>query len=73
MLDENDILILTISIHPFTPWSFWQIFGNPRQLDETTSHKIMDRYVELGGNFMDTANIYAAGNSERIIGNWLKK
>ncbi|KAH3711272.1 1-deoxyxylulose-5-phosphate synthase YajO-like [Dreissena polymorpha] len=48
-------------------------FSNPKQTDEAASHKIMDRYVELGGNFIDTANIYSYGNSEKIIGTWLKK
>ena len=47
--------------------------GNPRQLVEADAHKIMDRYAALGGNFIDTANMYAAGNSERIVGSWLKK
>lgn len=34
---------------------------------------MMDRFAELGGNFLDTADIYAFGNSEKIIGTWLKK
>ncbi|KAL4225821.1 hypothetical protein ACF0H5_013810 [Mactra antiquata] len=33
----------------------------------------MDKYTELGGNFLDTANYYGFGNSETIVGNWLKK
>ena len=32
------------------------------------SQQIMDRYIELGGNFIDTANIYTKGHSEKIIG-----
>lgn len=32
------------------------------------SAKIMDRYHELGGNFIDTANGYTFGHSEKIIG-----
>jgi len=32
------------------------------------SKKILDRYVELGGNFIDTANGYTKGHSEAIIG-----
>ncbi|XP_053375382.1 1-deoxyxylulose-5-phosphate synthase YajO-like [Mercenaria mercenaria] len=45
----------------------------PTQLNEEMSHKIMDRYAELGGNFLDTANVYGLGASERVVGNWLKK
>jgi aryl-alcohol dehydrogenase-like predicted oxidoreductase len=32
------------------------------------SEAILDRYVELGGNFVDTANFYTKGHSEKIIG-----
>ena len=32
------------------------------------SQQIMDRYVELGGNFIDTANFYTKSHSEKIIG-----
>src|SRR6516225_11431925 len=32
------------------------------------SQQIMDRYVELGGNFIDTANFYTRSHSEKIIG-----
>jgi aryl-alcohol dehydrogenase-like predicted oxidoreductase len=32
------------------------------------SKQILDRYVDLGGNFIDTANGYTKGHSEAIIG-----
>src|ERR1700742_2254594 len=32
------------------------------------SERIIDRYVELGGNFIDTANFYTKSHSEKIIG-----
>src|ERR1700749_3068360 len=32
------------------------------------AQRIMDRYIELGGNFLDTANFYTKGHSEKIIG-----
>jgi aryl-alcohol dehydrogenase-like predicted oxidoreductase len=32
------------------------------------SQRIIDRFVELGGNFIDTANTYTKGHSEKIIG-----
>jgi len=47
------------------------------QVDEPTSHAILDRALERGVNFIDTAEMYAVpvrretyGASERIIGNW---
>lgn len=39
---------------------------------EDASLDILDRYRELGGNFIDTADSYAAGRSEVIIGNWMR-
>jgi len=44
-----------------------------READEETSFKIMNRYVELGGNFFDTADVYSAGKSEEVVGRWLKQ
>jgi aryl-alcohol dehydrogenase-like predicted oxidoreductase len=41
--------------------------------DEATSFRIMDDYVEGGGNFFDTADVYSTGTSEEIIGRWLKQ
>ena len=42
--------------------------------DEAESHKILDRAVEMGITFLDTANVYGAdagkGRSEEIIGSW---
>ena len=32
------------------------------------SQRIIDRFIELGGNFIDTANFYTRGHSEKIIG-----
>jgi aryl-alcohol dehydrogenase (NADP+) len=31
---------------------------------------IMDAYVEAGGNLIDTANVYAGGQSEAMVGRW---
>ena len=37
------------------------------------SEAIIDRYIELGGNFIDTANVYTKGHSEKIIGDHVGK
>jgi aryl-alcohol dehydrogenase-like predicted oxidoreductase len=34
------------------------------------SKRVLDRYLELGGNFLDTANIYTKGYSEHFIGEY---
>ena len=41
--------------------------------DESQAHAILDAYVALGGNFIDTANVYNDGRSEEIIGRWMKQ
>jgi len=35
------------------------------------SQRMLDDYVDAGGNSIDTANIYTNGHSESIIGEWL--
>lgn len=37
------------------------------------SERILDRYMERGGNFIDTANMYTKGHSEKIIGDHLAR
>ncbi|GAA5820399.1 hypothetical protein JCM11251_005610 [Rhodosporidiobolus azoricus] len=41
--------------------------------DKETAFKIMDTFVEKGGNFLDTANTYRAGESEEWIGEWMQQ
>ncbi|WP_194891794.1 aldo/keto reductase [Catenulispora pinisilvae] len=42
-----------------------------KESSEEVSHAQLDRFVEAGGNFIDTADVYSAGVSEQIIGRWL--
>ena len=41
--------------------------------DEATSRQVFDAYVEAGGNFFDTADMYTNGNSERMLGRYIKE
>ena len=34
---------------------------------------IIDAYMDRGGNFIDTANVYSAGVSEKIVGEGIRK
>ena len=43
-----------------------------RESSEEESRKIIDKFIDVGGNFLDTANVYAAGASEEILGRALK-
>lgn len=42
-----------------------------RETSEADSLRMLDRFVEAGGNFIDTANVYSQGISEEILGRWL--
>lgn len=40
--------------------------------DEANARQIFDAYLEAGGNFIDTADLYTNGNSERMLGKFIK-
>lgn len=42
-----------------------------RETSEAESFQMLDRFVEVGGNFIDTADVYSQGVSEEILGRWL--
>ncbi|MFB6207203.1 MAG: aldo/keto reductase [Haloglomus sp.] len=43
--------------------------GEPWMIgDEAKSHEILDAAMDAGINFLDTANVYSRGESERIVG-----
>jgi aryl-alcohol dehydrogenase-like predicted oxidoreductase len=50
-------------------------FGSPEWrdwvLDEAESKPVIERAIDLGINFFDTANMYSVGESERVLGNAL--
>ncbi len=47
-------------------------FGTPRWgLDESGSRAVFDSYTDLGGNFIDTADVYAGGRSEEMVGSFV--
>ena len=57
-------------------WKFgYPETGDGSRVDENTAFKIFDRAIELGVTHWDTANRYnnGSGNSERLIGKWLKE
>jgi aryl-alcohol dehydrogenase-like predicted oxidoreductase len=41
--------------------------------DAETSKAVMFRYLDAGGNFLDTADMYTGGHSEEMIGQFLKE
>ena len=70
-LGSSDLHVTPICLGTMT-------FGE--QVDEKTSHAILDRSLERGVNFIDTAEMYSVparaetfGSTETIIGNWFAK
>jgi aryl-alcohol dehydrogenase-like predicted oxidoreductase len=43
------------------------------ETDEPGSHEQLDAFVEAGGTFLDTADVYSTGASEEIVGRWLSR
>ena len=40
------------------------------KVEESEAFAILDRFVEAGGNLIDTANVYGGGTSEELLGRW---
>ena len=49
----------------------WLTFGNAT--DDSTAIECIEKAYELGINFFDTANVYARGASETVVGKGLRK
>jgi aryl-alcohol dehydrogenase-like predicted oxidoreductase len=45
-------------------------YGTP---DDAESLRVLHRYVELGGNFLDTAEVYGPYDNELLLGRFLKE
>jgi aryl-alcohol dehydrogenase-like predicted oxidoreductase len=70
-LGQSDLHVSSLCLGTMT-------FGE--QVDESTAHAILDRALERGVNFIDTAEMYAVptraatfGSTETIIGNWFAR
>jgi len=63
-LGESDLTVFPVALGA-------SVFG--WTADAETSVDILDRYSDLGGNVIDTADSYAGGRSEVIIGDWMRR
>jgi aryl-alcohol dehydrogenase-like predicted oxidoreductase len=66
-LGQSGLLVSDLSLGTMT-------FGDdsPRGTPEHTALAMMETFFEAGGNFLDTANVYAGGRSEEIVGKALR-
>lgn len=67
-LGRSGLRVSPLCLGTMTFGSGWG-FGS----DTDEAVRVMERYIERGGNFLDTANIYTKGESEKIIGDYLKQ
>jgi len=49
----------------------WQLGGDWGSVGEDEAHALIDAAVGAGVTFIDTADVYGDGRSERLIGHWL--
>jgi aryl-alcohol dehydrogenase-like predicted oxidoreductase len=43
-------------------------FYDPRQMNDKESIRVIHRYLDAGGNFLDTADVYGMGRNEVLVG-----
>ncbi|MGI5128070.1 aldo/keto reductase [Pseudonocardia sp. CA-107938] len=63
LLGRSGLRVSPLALGTMTFGTDW---GWGSDLDE--SRRILDTYLDRGGNFVDTANVYTGGSSERFIG-----
>jgi aryl-alcohol dehydrogenase-like predicted oxidoreductase len=63
MIGPSDLAVFPLAISG-------NVFG--WTADAESTNRILDAFVAEGGNFVDTADSYAAGRSETMIGNWMR-
>jgi len=62
---------LEVSSICFGTWRFGKESDGVLETDREEAHELLDAFADRGGNFIDTANGYGDGKSERWIGEWL--
>jgi len=64
---------LQVSEIAFGTWRFGRETARGRlEVDRETAADLLDTYAAAGGRFIDTADVYGDGESERWIGKWLR-
>ncbi len=67
LLGHSGLRVSPLALGTMT-WGVTQGWGT----DEAEARNILDLYAEQGGNSIDTANFYANGESERLLGRLLQ-
>jgi aryl-alcohol dehydrogenase-like predicted oxidoreductase len=48
------------------------VLGTADLRDEALSSRLLDQFYDAGGRAIDVANVYGDGESERVVGKWLR-
>jgi aryl-alcohol dehydrogenase-like predicted oxidoreductase len=67
LLGRSGLRVSPLCLGTMTFGTEWG-WGSPAE----AARKILDRYLEAGGNFIDTADMYTGGKSEEMLGQFLK-
>lgn len=68
LLGRSGLRVSPLCLGAMTFGTDWG-WGAPRE----TVFALLDTYVAAGGNFVDTADLYTNGTSERLIGDWFRE
>ena len=69
LLGKSGLRVSELCLGTMTFGKEWGDFGNNKE----ECKKIFDKFVERGGNFIDTANKYMEGTSEKYVGEFVQK
>lgn len=67
LLGKSGLRVSPLCLGTMTFGTEWG-WGSPAD----TARQILDRYLDAGGNFIDTADMYTGGKSEEMLGQFLK-
>ena len=69
LLGRSGLRVSPLALGTMTFGTDW---GSGWGADRDESRRIFDRYADLGGNFIDTANRYTNGTSESFVGEFVR-
>jgi len=67
LLGKSGLRVSELCLGAMTFGTAWEMGA-----DKEESRRVFDTYAEAGGNFIDTANKYHEGESERMVGEFIK-
>jgi aryl-alcohol dehydrogenase-like predicted oxidoreductase len=67
LLGRSGLRVSEVCLGTMTFGEDWGWGASPEE-----SRKVYDAFLEAGGNFVDTANVYTNGTSERLLGEFMQ-